>query len=424
MDISNILDLANYAFVLFFGVTASFYCAGLTFSEHKILYVVSLPGFGAAQLIFFLFWGKSALYACYPLLIHLPLILLIFIVMRRDICISIISVLTAYLMCTPRKWLGTLTSSFFNYNPDIANIAEILITIPILILVIKFISPYIAKLRYESRTTLLPFLLLPLAYYILEYAFTVYTDLLYNGGTIIIDFMDSFIALLYLSLSIITLEFSNRKNKAEHENLLLKAAAMQAQKEIEQISNSEKQAAIYRHDLRHHMNFLRGCIKENRSEDALNYINEICTLLDNSKVIKYCSDEALNLILSYYADEARAHGIAVNISVTTGDFSRFQNTSLCSLFANAFENAIHACMKIPQEEKRYIILNLYEKNGHLCINMSNSYHTAPVFKNDIPTATASGHGLGIQSMISVIERYHGIYGFFAENGEFRFQASL
>ena len=81
-------------------------------------------------------------------------------------------------------------------------------------------------------------------------------------------------------------------------------------------------------------------------------------------------------------------------------------------------------VQLPQPEDRYINLKLYEKNCQLCINMSNSYHTAPVFKNDIPTTSANGHGIGIQSMISVIEKYHGIYGFFAENGEFRFQASI
>ena len=106
------------------------------------------------------------------------------------------------------------------------------------------------------------------------------------------------------------------------------------------------------------------------------------------------------------------------------DFSKFQITNLCSLFANAFENAIHACVQLPQPDDRYISLKLYEKNGKLCINMSNSYHTAPVFKNDVPVTSANGHGIGIQSMISVIEKYHGIYGFFAENGEFRFQASI
>ena len=297
-------------------------------------------------------------------------------------------------------------------------------TIPLLILVIKYLSPYVEKLKYESITPLLPFLLLPLAYYIIEYAFTVYTDLLHTGGIVIIDFVDSFIVLLYLILSIFSLDAANKRNKTEHENLLLRAAAIQVQKEIQQISDSEKQAAIYRHDLRHHLNYISRCIKENKNEDALDYIAEISTSLDNSRVVKYCENEALNLILSYYADEAGENGIKVSISVTAYDFSRFQITNLCSLFANAFENAIHACVQLPQPDDRYISLKLYEKNGKLCINMSNSYHTAPVFKNDIPVTSANGHGIGIQSMISVIEKCHGIYGFFAENGEFRFQASI
>lgn len=56
--------------------------------------------------------------------------------------------------------------------------------------------------------------------------------------------------------------------------------------------------------------------------------------------------------------------------------------------------------------------------------MSNSYHTAPVFKNDVPVTSASGHGIGIQSMISVIEKYHGIYGFLPkmESSVFRHQS--
>ncbi len=116
------------------------------------------------------------------------------------------------------------------------------------------------------------FFLLPLAYYILEYTFTVYTDLLYTGGPVVIDFMDSFIVLFFFILSMLSLDFSNKKNEAERENLLLTTAATQAQKEIEQLSISQKQASIYRHDLRHHMTFLQNCIAENKRDQALEYI--------------------------------------------------------------------------------------------------------------------------------------------------------
>lgn len=39
-------------------------------------------------------------------------------------------------------------------------------------------------------------------------------------------------------------------------------------------------------------------------------------------------------------------------------------------------------------------------------------------------SSVSGHGIGVKSMVSVVDRYQGVYGFLAEDGEFRFQASM
>lgn len=48
-----------------------------------------------------------------------------------------------------------------------------------------------------------------------------------------------------------------------------------------------------------------------------------------------------------------------------------------------------------------------------------SYLQEPVFENEIPISHEPNHGLGTKSMISVVEKYHGVYGFFAEDGKFR-----
>ena len=109
------------------------------------------------------------------------------------------------------------------------------------------------------------------------------------------------------------------------------------------------------------MTFLQNCIAENELEQALEYIHQICADIDNSRVIRYCENDALNLILSSYAGQASDAGIELQFTVTATDFTRFQITDLCSLFANALENAIYACEKIPAPEKRYITLKVYEK---------------------------------------------------------------
>lgn len=424
INAESILNILNYAFVLFFGITISLCLADIPFSRNKKTYLLTYLIFGVAQIVFYLLLGESALYKCYPFLIHLPLIFLICFVLKNNIHVSMIAVLSAYLLCTPRKWFGTLIASFFSNDPNIFNIAAILVTIPLLFLVIRYMAPYITKLKYESQTVLLLFIVLPLSYYVLEYCFTVYTDLLHTGGAVIIDFMDSFLVVLYFILSILTIEFSSQRNQAEQEKILLATAASQAQKQLQQLSHSEKQSAIYRHDLRHHIQFLQECIREHQFDQAMQYMSDITASLDNIVVKKYCANEAINLILSSYIDQASEQQISATVSVTATDFSRFQIPDLCSLLANALENAIHACIEIPSTDARHITLKIYEKNNLLCINMANSYQKEPLFKDNIPVSGYSGHGIGVQSIISVIEKYHGVYGFFASRGEFRFQASL
>lgn len=423
-ELSSVFSLVNYAFVLFFGIVAALCLADIGFGDHKRVYVLTLLFFGIAQLLFYLIMGEAALYKCYPLLIHLPLILVIFFGFHRNLSISVIAVLSAYLLCTPRKWFGTFIAFFFDGNPMVSNITSILVTIPLLFLVIRFISPYIIRLKYESRTTLLLFFLLPMVYYILEYTFTVYTDLLYTGGPVVIDFMNSFLVVSFFILSVLSLKFSSEKNKAERENILLTTAATQAQKEIAQLSASQQQAAIYRHDLRHHMNFIQNCLDENCPEKATSYIHEICTNLEHSHIVRYCVNESVNLIVSSYADQAAANHIPMQISITATEFSRFQITDLCSLFANALENALHACQQMNPQSHRYITLKIYEKNAQLCVHVSNSYEQPVIFANDIPVSRSISHGIGVQSMVSVVEKYQGVYGFFADHGEFRFQASM
>lgn len=424
IDLSVFFSLLNYAAVLFFGITASLSLADISFREQWPIYLKSYLVFGLFQILFYLFLGEAVLYKCYPLLIHLPLVLLIHFVLKKSFFMSLIAVLSAYSLCTPRKWIGTLAASFWNYDPIIANVVSTVVTFPLLFLVIHYMTPHIIKLRQESRTSQILLLLLPLSYYILEYSFTVYTDLLYTGGAVIIDFMDSFLVLLYFILSILSIEASSRQHQAEQENLILITAATQAQKEIAQLSLADRQSAIYRHDLRHHLSFLQECIRENQLDQAMQYMNEICSGLDKIPVKRYCENQALNLILSSYLQKAADQNIQTDVAVTAGDFSKFQITDLCSLLANALENAIHACADIEDPKARYIHLKIYNKNGLLCINMANSYSKPPIFRNELPVSQKSGHGIGIQSMISVIEKYHGLYRFFVAEGAFHFQASL
>ena len=82
------------------------------------------------------------------------------------------------------------------------------------------------------------------------------------------------------------------------------------------------------------------------------------------------------------------------------------------------ENAVHGCEKT---ENGYIKGKIYEKNKKLCINIANSLCENIVFENHMPVAKNVGHGIGVKSMASVVEKYGGVYGFLPTETSFVFR---
>ena len=65
--------------------------------------------------------------------------------------------------------------------------------------------------------------------------------------------------------------------------------------------------------LRHHMQFLAGCIENGRTEQALGYIRSVCSEIEAGKVTAYCENEAANLIFSAFADRAAKAGVQFTV---------------------------------------------------------------------------------------------------------------
>lgn len=198
-----------------------------------------------------------------------------------------------------------------------------------------------------------------------------------------------------------------------------------ATQQLEQLRLAEKQAAIYRHDMRHHFNYLNACISQNKLEDATQYIQQIFDVFDDSKIIPYSSNESLNLVFSSFQKEAAENQIQFTVDAPAKDFTRYALLDLCKLLYNGLENAIKACQLVENTESRYIHIDLYEKNNKLCCEIKNSYAVEPHFnENGIPLSNRNNHGIGVKSMVYVVNKYHGVYKFSTENNEFRFQMCM
>lgn len=168
--------------------------------------------------------------------------------------------------------------------------------------------------------------MIPLLSYVFDYFTRIYTDLLSSGNQAAVEFMPFVCSLAYLVFVLQTTQEQKLRSQLEQTQNSLNLQVAQAVREIDALRESQRKASTYRHDLRHHLQYISACIENGRAEAAQEYIHSVCAEIEASKVNVYCENEAANLILSALACAASAPLWSSMAACTAFRSSR---TSLC-----------------------------------------------------------------------------------------------
>jgi two-component system sensor histidine kinase AgrC len=420
----TVIGLIRFGFSLIFGVMVSVLLAGIE-STRKNMFIIS---FLCAFFLFiqFISWwtlGLDLTAKLYPLIIHLPMIVILSIYYKCPWHISAISVLTAYLCCQVPRWIGFLAGAAL--GSKIADHAFYVGAVFLAYFILeKYVVGSIRQLMVKSPKSCLLLGGVPLFYYIFDYVTTIYTDVLYNGAEWAVQFMPSTISVFYFVFVILYYIETQKQADFQRERDMLNTQFRQAQIELESLHKVHQNAAAYRHDMRHHLALLQGLASKGLTNEIKEYLQTAKSDMDSITPIRYCENETVNLIISSFASKAKQSEIILTVDVKLPDLLPFSDTELCSLLSNALENAIHACKNIEYKNKRYIKLRMYSKNNKLCIDIRNSYQTQPIFHQGLPVSKEQGHGYGTKSMAHIVEKHGGVYQFSFKDGLFVFQATV
>ena len=262
--------------------------------------------------------------------------------------------------------------------------------------------------------------LIPAVGYLFDYLTRIYTDLLAQGTPAAVEFMPFVCCVAYLAFVLRSSAENETRLRLEQTQENLHLQVTQATREIASLRESERRASTYRHDLRHHMQYLAGCIENGRTEQAQAYIREVCAEIESQKVRAFCENETVNLILSAFAGRAEESGVPLRVRAEVPHFIPVAETDLCVLLSNALENALHACKGADDS----IEVQTYEKNGKFFLQVANDCREAVRFKDGIPVTDQPGHGIGVSSICAIVERYGGLYSFSVREGKFVLRVSL
>lgn len=419
----KLMSFINYEMILFFGVFLSVIFAGITRNKKNVIIVLSLCVFiSLLQLAVFRLLGLDATVKFYPLIAHLPIVLLLVLYFKKRFVASIFAIASAYLCCQLAKWLSILVQSITGLEWTYY-ISHYIFLVAICVLIIKYISASIITVFEKSAGTILVFGILPAAYYAFDYIMTVYSDLLYSGFPLAVEFMPFGLCIAYIVFCVLYFKQYEEKCEAEQKHRLVEMQITQSLKEIDKLRRSEYEITLLRHDMRHFLNNICHMLDIGEYEKAKAYIGEIINASSNTVVKKYCNNQLINLIISSYESRISENNIKLELSIATDKKLPCPELEFTSILSNAYENAIEAVRTLP-EDKRSISIKINAADGHLFFLIKNPYIDPPELVGGLPISRREGHGFGTQSIKAVAERLNGKYLFTAKDGVFSLMVAL
>ncbi|QHQ62365.1 GHKL domain-containing protein [Anaerocolumna sedimenticola] len=171
-----------------------------------------------------------------------------------------------------------------------------------------------------------------------------------------------------------------------------------------------------RHDMANHLQILMS-LPENEKNS---YVEELIHLPVMQNSIHYCENQVVNAVINAKITLIEQADIKLNHSLFVPEGGNMEKSELCALFANVLDNAIEACLKLPQKQ-REITLEVRAEKGLLVCRISNSMNDTVKSEQGLPVTSKRDknlHGYGLRNIQEIVERYHGQMEIETGNGKF------
>lgn len=217
-----------------------------------------------------------------------------------------------------------------------------------------------------------------------------------------------------------TLRHQQNVYRTQEQENILRVQVADIKNRIEEFSSANDKFSKERHDFRHKLQTISRMVEAKQYDELLSLTEKYGELLDETKVKKYCENAVLDAVLSSYLGRAENRGIKVTTSIRFPEVLPVSDIELATVFANAIENAIHACEKIDAH-KRWVDVKVIFKPKFM-FQIANSYDGNAEFnENGIPITHIEGHGFGTRSIVAFCEKYDSYYNFEAKEDSFVLQ---
>lgn len=177
-------------------------------------------------------------------------------------------------------------------------------------------------------------------------------------------------------------------------------------KKLERAIDMVKEA---KHDIKNQMIVLHGLLKAGQYDELNKYFEALSMKYDQDLSIVLTPNPTINALLSSKLFIAKEENIHFIYQIQSVEQLPEQYMDICSILGNLIDNAIEACIRIPDKAQRFINLLIENKNEMLFIRVKNSFDGI-LFKEKqryLTRKSGYGHGIGIRHIEKLVSKFGG-----------------
>ncbi|EJO5349285.1 GHKL domain-containing protein [Clostridium botulinum] len=174
------------------------------------------------------------------------------------------------------------------------------------------------------------------------------------------------------------------------------------------MKSSMKVTNAIKHDLKNHLSIVYSLLQKEKSEEALKHISDIIEVWDSREKYVFSKNTSIDSILNFKLEEARQKNIKVFVNINIPENINISSFDISIILGNLLDNAICAVSKL--KSNRYINFKMKYTKGRVIIKIDNPFNGQILMNNDKILTTKkdkSNHGIGIESIKIIVQKYDG-----------------
>lgn len=188
----------------------------------------------------------------------------------------------------------------------------------------------------------------------------------------------------------------------------------------EEVEHMYHQTRGWRHDLKTHIQTMKAHLALGEYDRLEEYLNDLDADLSQVDKIVKTGNVMIDALLNSKLSLAQAKGIRVEARAMVPGSLPLSEVELGVIIGNLMDNAMEACLKIQEEEKRFLRVYMDVIKGQLYVYVMNSVDGKPRKKGKLylTTKDSRDHGFGLVRMDRVVAKHHGFLDRQSEDGVF------